>query len=188
MKKTTKVSIATTFIVFLCAYYGLGTFLLIKSDIHDLVRYSYNHDSGGYPLYPKGIAEFYLFKFRGHEDDLASLKSGKGLGYILALSNDNESNKTIQYLQFFLNKGFNINSIDGDGFSVLHKAVLYNKPVSVDFLLSKSANPEVYIDMSDHSARVGVDPIDKLNALEYAFYLTEKNQDRSAIIAMLSSP
>jgi hypothetical protein len=79
MKKTTKVSIATTFIVFLCAYYGLGTFLLIKSDIHDLVRYSYNHDSGGYPLYPKGIAEFYLFKFRGHEDDLASLKSGKGL-------------------------------------------------------------------------------------------------------------
>jgi len=192
MKKTTIVSILSitiTFIVFLCAYYGLGTFLLIKSDIHDLVRHSYNHDSGGFPLYPKGIAEFYLFKFRGHEDDLASLKSGKGLGYILALSNDNESNKTIQYLQFFLNKGFNINSIDGDGFSALHKAVLYNKTKSVDFLLSKSANPEVSIDMRDHSARVGVDPIDRLNALEYAIYLTEEeNQDRSAIIAMLTTP
>jgi hypothetical protein len=64
MKKTTIISITITLIVFLCAYYGLGTFLLIKSDIHDLVRYSYNRDSAGFPLYPKGIAEFYLFKFR----------------------------------------------------------------------------------------------------------------------------
>jgi hypothetical protein len=189
MKKTTIISITITLIVFLCAYYGLGTFLLIKSDIHDLVRYSYNRDSAGFPLYPKGIAEFYLFKFRGHEDDLVSLKTGKGLGYILALSNDNESSKTIQYLQFFLNKGFSINSIDGDGFSVLHKAVLYNKLESVDFLLSNNANPEVNIDMSDHSTRVGVEPIDRMNALEYAIYLTEeRNQDRSAIIAMLSTP
>ncbi|MCP3874191.1 MAG: ankyrin repeat domain-containing protein [Desulfobacteraceae bacterium] len=189
MKKKTIISITITLIVLLCAYYGLGTFLLIKSDIHDLIRYSYNRDSGGFPLYPKGIADFYLFKFRGDEDDLESLKAGKGLGYILALSNDDETEKTIRYLQFFIDKGFNINSVDGDGFSVLHKAVYYNKPKSIAFLLSKSANPEVDIDMSVNSARVGVEQIDRLNSLEYAVYLTEeRNQDRSTIIAMLSKP
>jgi hypothetical protein len=32
-----------------------------------------------------------------------------------------------------------------------------------------------------------VDPINRLNALEYAIYLTEeRNQDRSAIIAMMT--
>jgi hypothetical protein len=180
-------SITIALTVLICAYYSLGTFLLIKSDIHDLVRYSYNYDSGDYPLYPKSIPEFYLFMFRGDENDLASLKTGKGLGYILALSNDDETDKTIQYLQFFIDKGFNINSIDGDGFSILHKAILYNKTKSISFLLSKGANPKVYIDLSDHSARIGVEQIDKMNALEYAIYLTEeRNQDRRAIIEMLS--
>jgi hypothetical protein len=187
MKKTTIIWIAITLVVFLFSYFGLATFLMIKTDIHDLVRHSYNRDSGGFPLYPKGIAEFYIFKFRGNEEDLASLKAGKGLGYILAVSKDGEANKTMKYLQFFLDKGFDINSIDGDGFTVLHKAVLYNKPKSVAFLLNKSADPDVEIDMSDHSARVGVEPIDRLNALEYAIYLTEeKNQDRHAIIAMIA--
>lgn len=189
MKKRTLIAIITTLVVFLCAYYGLGTFLLIKSNIQDLVRYSYDRDSGGFPLYPKGLAEFYMFKFRGNEKDLASLNAGKGLGYILAISKDNEVEKTIKYLRFFLNKGIDINSIDGDGFSVLHKAILYNKPKAIAFLLSKGANPDVKIDMSAFYGRVGVEQIDKLNALEYAIYLTkERNQDRSTIIAMLSKP
>jgi hypothetical protein len=160
---------------------------MIKTDIHDLVRHSYNRDSGGFPLYPKGIAEFYMFKFRGDKEDLSSLKAGKGLGYILAVSKDAETDKTIKYLQFFLNKGFDTNSIDGDGFTVLHKAILYNKPKLVAFLLSNGADPDVDIDMSNHSDRIGVKQIDRLNALKYAIYLTEeRNQDRSTIIAMLN--
>lgn len=187
MKKTTKISIATTLVVLVCSYYGLVAFLIINSDIHDLVRHSYNRDSGGFPLYPKGIAEFYMFKFRGNEEDLASLKAGKGLGYMLAVSEDGEADKAIKYLQFFLDKGFDINSIDGDGFSVLHKAVLYNRPNAVEFLLNKSADPDVEIDMRDLSDRVGVEAIDRLNAIEYAIFLTEKrNQDRRAIIAMMA--
>jgi hypothetical protein len=187
MKKKTIISITITLLVLFSGYYSLGTFLLIKSDIQDLVRYSYNQDSGGLPLYPKGIAEFYLFKFRGDKDDLEFLKNGKGLGYIFALANKDETEKTIRYLQFFIDKGFDINSVDGDGFSVLHKAVLYNKPKSIAFLLSKNANPEINIDMRVNSDRIGVEQIDKLNALEYAIYLTEeRNQDRSTIITMLS--
>jgi ankyrin repeat protein len=90
-------------------------------------------------------------------------------------------------LQFFLYKGLDINSIDGDGFTVLHKAVLYNKPKELAFLLSKKADRDAEIDMSDHSERVGVKSIDSLNALKYAIYLQrERNQDRSAIIAMLT--
>ena len=189
MKKTTLISITITLVVLLFAYYGLGTFLLIKADIQDLVRYSYNSDSGGFPLYPKGIAEFYLFKFRGNEKDIASLKAGKGLGYILAISKENVPEKTIKYLQFFLDKGYDVNSIDGDGFSVLHKAVLYNKPKFITFLLGNNADPGIDIDMSADTDRVGVEQINGLNALEYAIYLTEeRSEDRSTIIAMLSKP
>ena len=187
MKKKSIISNSIVLAIILGVYYGLATRLMIKTDIHDLIRQSYNRDSSGFPLYPKRIAEFYMFKFRGNENDLASLNDGKGLGYILAVSKDGEADKTNRYLQFFIDKGFDINSIDGDGFALLHKAVLYNKPESVNFLLNRGADPDVQIDMGDHSDRVGVEPIDKLNALEYAIYLTEeRNDDRSALIAMLA--
>lgn len=186
MKKTTKYIIIVS-VVLVCAYYGLGTFLLVNTDIQDLVRYSYDRDSGGLPFYPKGIPEFYLFKFRGNKEDLASLKAGKGLGYILAISKDDEADKTIKYLQFFIDKGFDINSLDGDGFTVLHKAVLYNKPKAVAFLLHKNADPRLEINMSDQSGRIGVKSIDSLDVLKYAMYLQrERNEDRSTIIAMLT--
>ncbi len=187
MKKSTIIFIVLVSVVLLCAYYSLGTFLLIKTNIQDLVRYSYNRDSGGLPLYPKGIPEFYLFKFRGNKEDLALLKAGKGLGYILAISKDGEAGKTIKYLQFFLDKGFDINSLDGDGFTVLHKAVLYNKPRAVAFLLNKKADPDLEINMRDHSERVGARSIDGLDVLKYAIYLQrEISQDRSTIITMLT--
>jgi hypothetical protein len=186
MKKATKYIIIIS-VVLVCAYYSLGTVLLINSDIQDLVRYSYNRDSGGLPLYPKGIPEFYLFKFRGNKEDLSTLKAGKGLGYILAISKDGETEKTIKYLQFFIDKGFDINSLDSDGFTVLHKAVLYNKPKAVAFLLDKKADPHLEIDTSNQSERVGVNSIDSLDVLKYAIYLQrERDQDRSTIIAMLT--
>lgn len=186
MKKTTKYIIITS-VALVFAYYSFGTFLLVNADIQDLVRYSYNRDSGGLPLYPKKIPEFYLIKFRGNKEDLSSLKAGKGLGYILAISKDGETEKTIKYLQFFIDKGFDINSLDGDGFTVLHKAVLYNKPKAVAFLLDKKADPHLEIDTSNQSESVGMKSIDSLDVLKYAIYLQrERDQDRNTIIAMLT--
>ncbi len=167
-----------------CAYYSLTIYVLVKNDIEYLIISSlYPEDK----IFPPKLAEFYLFNFRGNKEDIDVLKSYTGLSLIL---NDPSipSDEAFKYVSFFLKKGFDINSIGFDGLTALHRAVMFNPPKDVIFLLERGADKNVRVGYNRIYGKNEKTKAFGMNALELAHLLTKfDKRDRSEIVKILTA-
>lgn len=184
MKKKLLFFILIPMVFMVGAYYSLAIYVLVKNDIQFLILSSlYPEDH----IFPPKLAEFYLFNFRGSKEDLAVLKNHAGLSFIL---NDTviPRDEAFKYVSFFLEKGFDINSIGSDGYTALHGAILCNQPKGVAFLLENGADKNVQIGYRRTYGNNEKTKVFGTNALELANILSKKaNQDRSEIIKILTA-
>lgn len=176
-------AIVVSAILLIC---GLIVSFLVRSDVHRLIALA---DMERMQPVPPCLAEFYLMNFRGNEKDIEYLKANQGLGYILAGNNEHKiTDKTIKRLEFFLNKGFDINAVC-NGYTALHHAIIYNQPRAVEYLLSKGADPNIRVSESRTYGKPEKTKLYGMTALELSLYLQEHGVaggDRSAIIKILS--
>lgn len=165
------------------AYYALACYALNKSDIEELIVYCLYPEKNHYP---PGLPQLYLINFRGNKKDLEQLKQNNGIGFLLSATSKSRD-KVIKYVSFFLDKGFDINSIGIDGLTALHVAILFNHPDEVSFLLKKSADKSIKVGYSHIHGKNEKTNSYGMTPLELATYLSENDgQDRSRIIRMLN--
>jgi ankyrin repeat protein len=165
------------------AYYSLALYVLVTSGIDYVLITSLHPENNRLP--PK-FAEFYLFNFRGDKDDLDVLKSLNGLSFIL---NDTSKprDEAFKYVSFFLEKGFDINSVGFDGFTALHAAIIFNQPKDVAFLLERGADINVRVGYRRVYEKPEKNSFFGMNAIELAHHFSKKgNQDRSEIDKLLT--
>jgi hypothetical protein len=175
--------ITYTLVILISAYFSLACYSLSKSDIEELIAYCLYPENNHYP---PGLPQFYMLHFRGSENDLELLKSHSGLGFILNSASESRD-KIIKYVAFFLEKGFDINSVGFDGFTALHGAILFNHPDDVSFLLKRGADKSVRVGYSRVYGKNEKTNLYGMPPLELATYLSENDgQDRNQIIRMLT--
>ncbi len=184
MKKKLLLFLVTPLILIVGAYYSLAIYVLVTSNIDYILITSLNPENN---LLPPKLAEFYLFNFRGDKEDLNVLKSYTGLSFIL---NDTSKprDEAFKYVSFFLEKGFDINSIGFDGFTALHAAIICNQPKDVAFLLERGADRNVRVGYCRIYGKNGKNNSFGKNALELAhFFSKHDKQDRSEIVELLTA-
>ena len=182
MKKITTY-ILVIVVVLIGAYFSLACYSLSKSDIEELITYCLYPENNHYP---PGLPQFYMLNFRGSKKDLELLKNHNGLGFILN-SASAQRDKVIKYVSFFIEKGFDINSVGIDGSTALQVAILFNHPDEVSFLLKKGADRSIRVGYSRIHGKNEKTNFYGMTPLELATYLSKKDgQDRSRIIKMLN--
>jgi hypothetical protein len=171
-------------IVLIGAYYSLASYSLAKSDIEELITYCLYPENNHYP---PGLPQFYMLNFRGNKNDLELLKNHNGVGFILNSASESRD-KVIKYVSFFLEKGFDVNSVGIDGSTALHVAILFNHPDEVSLLLKKGADRSIVVGFSRIHGKNEKTKFFGMTPLELAIYLSKNDrQNRSRIIGMLTN-
>lgn len=138
----------------------------------------------GTTIIPRFVSEFFLFNFRGGEEDIAELKNNGGLNYITsALVNSKFSkDKKAKYLKYFISKGCGVNDVFSfDGFRPLHGAALSGDAEITVLLLANGADP-----LLKTESPKGLDTFKNMTPLEVAERAQIKSQiDYSKVIDIL---
>lgn len=147
--------------VVLIAYATLLVWHLETSDIEN-VSLCVTHPEGDY--IPQPVCEYYLFHFRGTEEDIEYLEEGNGLTFFFELE-DRQMRRRL--MEFFLEQGISINKPSRiDGLPPLHAAILMNQPRLVEFLRKHGADP------------TQIDRNHELTAKQYLELLRKKNPQK----------
>lgn len=183
MKKKIFSYLVVFIVLIVSAYYALAWYSLTQSDIQRLIVYSLEPETSRYP--PK-LAEYYLYNFRGTEEDIAFLEERNGIGFVLNGA-DIPKESVFDHIDFLLKKGCDINSVGFDGFTALHGAILDNMPEYVAFLLKRGADINVKVGYSRIYGKEEKTQYSGMNAIELANYLSKKDKkDRSTVIEILT--
>jgi len=177
-------SCSVVFIVLIVsAYYSLAWYSLTQSNIQELIIYSLEPETN---RYPSKLAEYYLFNFRGTEEDIAFLEERNGVGFVLN-GTDIPIKDVFEHVDFLLKKGCDINSVGFDGFAALHGVILDNKPEYIPFLLKRGADINIEVGYSQIYEKDEKTEFFGMKAIELAEYLSKKdNKDRSTIVEILT--
>jgi hypothetical protein len=163
---------------------GLGLYALSKINIDDLIRYSLNPETAKFPA---KVTEFYTLAFRGGNKDIEYLKQNFGLNPLLS-DPAIPKEKAIKYITFFIDKGFDINTLsNSSGLTILHCAIMDNDSEVVLFLLVKGADAGIKIGYRHIEGKDEKTTLFGMNSMELAKHLSKKDQkDRTNIILMLN--
>ncbi|XOZ33641.1 hypothetical protein ACMDCT_15775 [Halomonadaceae bacterium KBTZ08] len=166
-----KIAVSLIAIV-LTLYATLMVWYLETSNI-EYVSLCVTHPEGDYV--PQPVCEYYLFNFRGTEEDIEFLEQGNGLSFFFGVE-DRQMRRRL--MRFFLEQGISIHQpSEVHGLPPLHTAVLMNEPRIVEFLLENGADPDQR------------DLKHELTVPEYVDLLRGKNpqEDRSKIEQILKN-
>ena len=168
---------------FYALYFSALTYSIISADMDKLIDYSVREN---YILYPDSLAEFYLFKFRSDEKDISGSIDGWDIERLIGRYKKNPE-KTMKYLSFFIERGFDINTPDKFGETALHYAIEYNHPQLVTHLLSIGADNITKTKFRRLNAKLEYEEYAERDALDYAKYRSSWDKlDRSEIIKLLT--
>ena len=155
---------------------GLAIYEMSTENIEFVVINATNEETS---RIPSSVYEYYLFNFRGTEEDIQYIGNRAGLNFLFGIS---DQNKKYKFLKYFISKGVSINKPSAiDGFPPLHAAILLNDEELVKFLLDNGA------DINKKDIKF------KLTPNEFIDFLQQKNNtiDRSSIktrILVISAP
>jgi hypothetical protein len=97
--------------------------------------------AGGATRIPAPICKFWLYSFRGTEDDIAEVKDAYGLDLVFDLPDPVEQKRL---LAFFIERGVDINQKRGkEGFTALHSAVLDRNAPRIRILREAGAHADI---------------------------------------------
>ncbi|MCF6337632.1 MAG: ankyrin repeat domain-containing protein [Gammaproteobacteria bacterium] len=162
-----------------------GSFALVLSGIVGFILYamtqltiqaliSCSANTGGIRI-PSSVCEYYMLNYRLTEEDIASLREGAGLGYIL----NGQDPEKHRIAEIFISHGLDINGINHYGnqdLTPLHGSALMGDIKTLQFLLRHGA--DIHIKSNQYET-----------ALELAkkFHkANDKLRDRTEIIRLLS--
>ena len=164
-------------------YFSALTFSIVFADMDEIIDHSVGE---GYILYPNWLAELYLFKLRSDEKDIASSVDGWDIERLIGRY-ENNPEKTMKYLSFFIEKGFDINTPDKFGETALHYAIEYNHPKLVTYLIGIGADNTTKTKFKRLNAKFEYEEYAERDALEYAKYRSSWDKlDRGEIIRLLA--
>lgn len=176
--KIVTISLAIVIAVLIAIFVGLYN---IRIDY--LTTYGVHPDTSEFNA---EVVKYYVFNFRGGKKDIDYLDNHFGLNPLL--SNPHATKKIIfEYINFFVNSGFDINTKSkATGLSLLHAAIVDNDYKTVSFLLTIGADKEIKVGKSHIYGQEEDSKMTGMDSIELTRFLSEKDsKDRSRLLKLL---